>query len=118
MTVIQGSYDGHIRLWGLDPKLKSFQALPFSISVPGIINSLQLVSAPHTHNPLLNATWLRPPREINEAPRISGGEPEGEFVALLIAGVGQEPRLGRWLTVNTGGAKNCALVVPLRATKS
>jgi hypothetical protein len=43
---------------------------------------------------------------------------EGEFAALLVAGVGQEPRLGRWLKVNTGGAKNCALVVPLRVTKS
>lgn len=115
--VIQGSHDGHIRLWGLDPKLRSFQALPFSISVPGIINSLQLVSLPHTHNPLLDATWLRP-RQINETPQMNAGELEGELVALLVAGVGQEPRLGRWLTVNTGGAKNCALVVPLRATKS
>lgn len=116
--ITQGSYDGHIRLWGLDAKLKSFRALPFSISVPGIINSLQLASVPHTHNPLLNAAWLRTPPELNEAPRINAGDPEGESVALLVAGVGQEPRLGRWLKVNTGGAKNCALVVPLRATTS
>ena len=84
--------------------------------MPGIINSLQLVTVPHTHNPLQNAAWLYPPQEIDEAPRIDGGELEGEFAALLVAGVGQEPRLGRWLKVNTGGAKNCALVVPLRAT--
>ena len=115
---IQGSYDGHIRLWRLDPKLKSFQALPCSVSIPGIINSLQLVAVPHTHNPLLNATWLYPPRSIDEAPRIDGGELEGEFAALLVAAVGREPRLGRWLKVDTGGAKNCALVVPLRVTKS
>ena len=116
--VIQGSYDGHIRLWKLDPKLNSFQALPFSISIPGIINSLQLVSVPHTHNPLLNAPWLYPLREVEQTPRINGKELEGEFAALLVAGVGQEPRLGRWLKVNTGGSKNCALVVPLRVTNS
>ena len=116
--VIQGSYDGHVRLWKLDPKLRSFQALPFTISIQGVINSLQLVSAPHTHNPLLDAPWLCPLREIEQTPRINGGELEGEFAALLVAGVGQEPRLGRWLKVNTGGSKNCALVVPLRVINS
>jgi hypothetical protein len=59
---------------------------------------------------------------MEKAPRINGGNggelEEGELAALLVAGVGQEPRLGRWLKVNTGGAKNCALVVPLRVTKS
>ena len=116
--VIQGSYDGYIRLWKLDPKLKLFQALPFSISIPGIINSLQLVSALHAHTPLLNVTWLYPPQETDEGSRTVGGGLEGELAALLVAGVGQEPRLGRWLKVNTGGVKNCALVVPLRVTKS
>ena len=116
--VIQGSYDGHIRLWKLDPKSRSFQGLPFTISIEGIINSLQLVSAPHTHNPLLDAPWLHPLREIEQTPRINGGAPEGELAALLVAGVGQEPRLGRWLKVNTGGSKNCALIVPLRVTNS
>ena len=32
---------------------------------------------------------------------------------LLVAGVGQEPRLGRWVTVKEDGARNCAVVMAL-----
>ncbi|KAL9709388.1 pre-rRNA processing protein [Leucoagaricus gongylophorus] len=42
---ISGSWDGQIRLWKLDSKLKSFSVLG-NIPIPGVINSLQLVSPP------------------------------------------------------------------------
>ncbi|KAF5348899.1 hypothetical protein D9756_009857 [Leucocoprinus leucothites] len=40
-----GSWEGQIRLWKLDPKLKSFSLLG-NVSIPGVVNSLQLVSPP------------------------------------------------------------------------
>lgn len=43
--LFSGSWDGQIRLWKLDPKLRSFTALG-SVPIPGVINSLQLVSPP------------------------------------------------------------------------
>ncbi|KAF5348810.1 hypothetical protein D9756_009842 [Leucocoprinus leucothites] len=40
-----GSWEGQIRLWKLDPKLKSFSLLG-NASIPGVVNTLQLVSPP------------------------------------------------------------------------
>ncbi|KAF5348897.1 hypothetical protein D9756_009855 [Leucocoprinus leucothites] len=40
-----GSWEGQIRLWKLDPKLKLFSLLG-NVSIPGVVNSLQLVSPP------------------------------------------------------------------------
>jgi ribosomal RNA-processing protein 9 len=36
-------------------------------------------------------------------------------LCLLVAGVGQEPRLGRWVTVKGDGARNCAVVMALHS---
>ncbi|KAJ3555585.1 hypothetical protein NP233_g12172 [Leucocoprinus birnbaumii] len=42
---VSGSWEGQIRLWKVDSKLKSFSLLG-NLPIPGIINSLQLVSPP------------------------------------------------------------------------
>ncbi|KAF9492701.1 WD40 repeat-like protein [Pleurotus eryngii] len=99
-----GSWDGGIRIWKLDQKLKSFE-LAGKLSLPGVINSLQLLSPPKGF--LSRTSWLSSqssphPDEQATATRPSKnkiGVPES---ILLIAGVGQEHRLGRWLSVKEG----------------
>ncbi|TFY80355.1 hypothetical protein EWM64_g3654 [Hericium alpestre] len=96
-----GSWDGEIRLWKLDSKLKSF-SLVGTVPAPGVVNSLRFVSPPK--GALENATWAQP---------ASSGVVPKKSPVLLVAGVGQETRLGRWITVKEGGARNGALVFAL-----
>ncbi|KAG1743732.1 WD40 repeat-like protein [Suillus paluster] len=86
-----GSWDGAVRLWKLDQKLRSF-SLVGSIPAPGVCNSLQLLVLPK--GALENASW----REKEQRPLTkSPVQP-----ALLVVGLGQEHRLGRWLSVKEG----------------
>ncbi|KAF8333127.1 WD40-repeat-containing domain protein [Cantharellus anzutake] len=89
-----GSWDSVIRIWKLEPfttsgsapMYRSFSPLR-NVHVPGFINSLQI---------------LRPPIEnsLNDVvPWAAGERPQPGSDILLVAGVGQEPRLGRWMTM-------------------
>ena len=83
----------------------------WSIPVLGVINSLQVVSPPK--GSLTDASWAWR-RAEDDAPRVaSGPSMKKSGPVLLVAGVGQEPRLGRWVTVKGDGARNCALVMAL-----
>ncbi|KAF9037379.1 WD40 repeat-like protein [Hymenopellis radicata] len=93
-----GSWDGEIRLWKLDPKLKSF-SLMGTIPASGVVNSLQFVSPPKEF--FQKATWA----QSESADQTKEGR------VLLAAGLGREHRLGRWLNVGEGW--NRALVVAL-----
>ncbi|KAJ6499451.1 WD40-repeat-containing domain protein [Mycena sanguinolenta] len=104
--IASGSWEGHIRIWKLDAKLKSF-ALVGTVPAPGVVNSLQLLSPPKEF--LSDAQWLSIPQ--------STAKRENSGVALLIAGLGQEHRLGRWLSVKDG-VVNGALVVALAGRTS
>ncbi|KAG8778172.1 pre-rRNA processing protein [Ceratobasidium sp. 428] len=97
-----GSYDSTIRLWKLDDKARSFSALS-TIPAPGFINSLQLITPPR--DSALTRTWETTPTQNSDAT----GRARDELV--LIAGLAQEPRLGRWMRVHGTGEKNAALVV-------
>ncbi|KAH9988121.1 WD40 repeat-like protein [Russula compacta] len=109
-TFASGSWDGHIRLWKVDPRLKSFSAMG-TFPVPGVINSLQFLSP--RKGSLDGASWARP-QTVAEAPRLANGPSiKKSGPILLVAGVGQEPRLGRWVVVKGDGARNCALVMAL-----
>ncbi|KAF8170167.1 WD40-repeat-containing domain protein [Mycena galopus ATCC 62051] len=101
--IASGSWEGHIRIWKLDAKLKSF-TLVGTVPAPGVVNSLQLLSPPKEF--LSDAQWICPPEST--AKRKDNG------VTLLVAGLGQEHRLGRWLSIKDG-ATNGALVVALSA---
>jgi len=81
-----GSWDGQIRLWKLDPKFRSF-SLVGCVTVQGVVNSIQLLS---------------PPREVSLA---WDGEPMSGSV-MLVAGMGQESRMGRWITIKEPGSFN------------
>lgn len=88
-----------MRFWKLDQKLRSF-SLVGSIPAPGVVNSLQLLVLPK--GALDNASW----REKEQLPPTkSSVQP-----ALLVVGLGQEHRLGRWLSVKGEGVTNATTV--------
>ncbi|KAJ6593747.1 WD40 repeat-like protein [Mycena capillaripes] len=97
--IASGSWEGQIRIWKLDAKLKSF-TLVGTVPAPGVVNSLQLLSPPKEF--FSDAQWACPP-ESTAKRKLGGG-------VLLVAGLGQEHRLGRWLNVKDG-VVNGALVV-------
>jgi len=105
-----GSWDGQIRLWRLDPKLKSFSSFPQSIPAPGIVNSLQLVTPP-TNGSIDLASWRSP---SSSSPVVNGDgkkkAQQQQEEALLVAAVGQEPRLGRWMRLKGSEGKNAIVL--------
>ncbi|OWZ28388.1 ribosomal RNA-processing protein 9 [Cryptococcus neoformans AD2-60a] len=95
-----GSWDGQIRLWALNQELKSFSYVDVEIPAKGFVNSLQLSSLPY--------------ETISHASLPESGEKEStkaKSEILLVAAVGQEPRLGRWMRDKL--AKNGVLVARL-----
>ncbi|ADV24458.1 ribosomal RNA-processing protein 9 [Cryptococcus gattii E566] len=95
-----GSWDGQIRLWALNQELKSFSCVNVEIPVKGIVNSLQLNSLPY--------------ETISHSSLPESGEEErtkAKSEIVLVAAVGQEPRLGRWMRDKL--AKNGVLVARL-----
>ncbi|KAI0299400.1 WD40-repeat-containing domain protein [Multifurca ochricompacta] len=93
-----GSWDGHIRLW------KS--------SRPGVINSLQFISP--RKGSMDDASWAQRDSRADSSRFIANGPSSNKSgPILLVAGIGQETRLGRWVTVKGGGARNGALVMAL-----
>ena len=108
-----GSWDGYIRLWKVEAKMKSFSAIG-SFATPGVINSLQFVSP--RRGSLDDASWARSEPQadvshvVGEAGEASSKKPGP---VLLVAGTGQEMRLGRWVTVKGDGARNGALVMAI-----
>lgn len=88
-----------MRLWKLDQKLRSF-TLVGTIPACGVVNSLQLLTIPK--GALDDASWTgreqRPPTKSPVRP------------ALLVVGLGQEHRLGRWLSLKGEGFTNATTV--------
>lgn len=131
-----GSWDGEIRLWALDADMRSFAPL-FTIPAKGVVNSLQLFTPAIERAedyPVHPGRWRR--RGGLEAPLKAPGDEPGiqshatRFAAvqhdpatgrvlghkecippLLIAGIGQEPKVDRWLV--QPDAVPGTLVVPL-----
>ena len=64
------------------------------ISAPGVVNSLQLLTMPKGFSKTI--AW---------------GSSTSEKELVLVAGLGQEHKLGRWLAVKEGGAVNQTVVV-------
>lgn len=134
---VSGSWDGVLRIWGLDEDLRSFRLL-FELPALGVVNSLQLITPEIEHMddyPVVPALWRR--RGGLDAPltaatgtathttgrakrtrraglstvdgRVLGHK---ESIApLLIAALAPEPKADRWL--HQPVAATGALVVPL-----
>ncbi|GAA5893549.1 ribosomal RNA-processing protein RRP9 [Sporobolomyces salmoneus] len=103
-----GSWDGQIRLWKIDERIRSFSLLT-TIAAPGFVNSLQII-----------APSLRPTKE-NHLPRLDGKkkerESDGEKEAknlIVVAGVAKEPRLGRWMKFKDGKEGAVVAVIPMQ----
>ncbi|KAF8809411.1 WD40 repeat-like protein [Phlegmacium glaucopus] len=102
---MSGSWEGDIRIWRLDSKLNSF-SLVGKIPAPGVVNSLQLLILPKGFSKTIawGSSSSHPALEPTKK------EPNARPF-LLVAGLGQEHRLGRWLKIKDGGAVNEAMVV-------
>lgn len=103
-----GSWEGYIRLWKLDPKLKSFSLLG-TLSAAGVVNSLQIISVPKDSLP--QTSWVFPKRDENDI--ASKRTPSKVNTLLLVAGMGQEHRLGRWMKLKGDDTVNGTMVVAL-----
>ncbi|KAI0365017.1 WD40 repeat-like protein [Pilatotrama ljubarskyi] len=112
-----GSWDGEVRLWKLDSKLKSF-ALIGTISVLGVVNSLQFLTPAKDFASA--ASWASPPASPAEdsetSAQVNGNAKQVKSrgpPVLLVAGVGQETRFGRWIQRKGEGHVNGAVVFAL-----
>lgn len=90
-----GSWDGLIRLWKIDERVRSFSPLT-TISALGYINSLQLIC---------------PSLRSSEPQSKRGPTPVTKSLAV-VAAVAKEPRLGRWMRIKEG--KEGAIVAVIR----
>ncbi|KAF7978547.1 hypothetical protein HWV62_45456 [Athelia sp. TMB] len=102
-----GSWEGTVRLWKLDPKLKSF-SLMGTVPALGVANSLQLLPIPG--DALTTASWTAVSDKPKRGAKVTS--------VLLVAGMGQEHRLGRWMKVKEEGAVNGTVVVALHPRTS
>jgi ribosomal RNA-processing protein 9 len=119
-----GSWDGDIRIWKVDSKLKSFSLIG-TVPAPGVVNSLQFLPVPR--GALDSASWVSPPSSASNmdstltTKTISDGKTSatvdttvkitGIQTLLLVAGLGQEHRLGRWLSVKGENVVNSTVVM-------
>ncbi|KAH8112385.1 WD40 repeat-like protein [Phellopilus nigrolimitatus] len=117
-VIVSGSWSSEIRLWklaaDLSPKARAPRlTLVGALPAPGIINSLQILTIPRTDAETWE--WLSAKAKENNA----NSEVEGLLSSknkgrgkkeslLVIAGIGTEPRLGRWMNTKGigGGAAN------------
>lgn len=87
-----------------------------SIPALGVVNSLQFISCPPSTVSSLG--WAKRGDVIEaegSAPRVGSTKAKS---LLLVAGVGQEMRLGRWVQKKGEGVLNGALVVVLHPRTS
>jgi ribosomal RNA-processing protein 9 len=108
VLIVIGSWDGHIRLWTLDPLLRIFKLLQ-TIPVPGFVNSIQLLSVPASS--VISHQWTG-----DVAPDTSEDQhrkDKDKREVLLVAAVATEPRLGRWMSERKG-VKSGVFVVHLK----
>lgn len=107
-----GSWDGEIRFWKLDSKLKSF-SLVGSIPALGVVNALQFITPPPEF--VGNAPWAaRSSADANgAAQQPAAARRKKVSTVLMVAAVGKEPRLGRWVQKKGEGVVNGAMVVAL-----
>lgn len=87
-----------IRLWKIDERVRSFSALG-TVSALGYINSLQLIC----------------PSLRSAEPQSQRGPSAPTKSLVVVAAVGKEPRLGRWMRIKEGKEGAVVAVIPLLA---
>ncbi|GAA5944153.1 hypothetical protein JCM3775_001082 [Rhodotorula graminis] len=110
-----GSWDGSIRLWRIDERVRSFSQIA-TVDAPGFVNSLQLT-----------APALRPTKETHVTPVnlvAKGGSKKGGDAAagdkkqdkalIVVAATSKEPRLGRWMRFKDAKDGALVAVIPMQ----
>ncbi|KAK7683593.1 hypothetical protein QCA50_013431 [Cerrena zonata] len=109
---VSGSWDGEIRFWKLDSKLRSFSLIG-SIPALGVVNTLQILSSQRQE--VDKFTWVSSHHAEDEEGGndvdVNTSRRKGEKSLLLVAGVGKEMKFGRWVEKRGEGVLNGALVV-------
>ena len=118
-----GSWSGEIRLWKIAIE-SSNKARSLSLTIigtlpaPGIVNSLQLLLIPSAKADAWE--WLARKKDARKG---NSGQVNGTAAStrkqnkesvVIIAGLGREPRLGRWMTMKGDGAANGSRVFVLQ----
>lgn len=103
-----GSWDGQIRLWKIDERLRSFSPLT-TIDAPGCINSIQLIapSLRPTRESQLSAVTVQGGKAGKDAAGSTANAPPAKNL-VVVAATSKEPRLGRFMRFKD--AKDGALV--------
>ncbi|RKP33129.1 hypothetical protein BJ085DRAFT_34719 [Dimargaris cristalligena] len=104
---VTGSWDGHLRLWQLDARLRSFSLLT-TIPMVGFVNALQFAELPT--DALEEQVEAIADGSLDKDNK-DGPLPLTPSLLKIVAGVGQEPKLGRWLRIKE--ARNSIQVIPL-----
>lgn len=104
-----GSWEGDIRLWKLDQKLKLFSLIG-TLPAPGVVNCLQILSVPKDSFPSTSWAYEGDASSRRTSSKVS--------TVLLVAGMGQEHRLGRWMKLKGDGVVNGTIVVALHPRTS
>lgn len=101
-----GSCDGEIRLWKVDVKLRCLSATGI-LPCPGVVNSLQITSPSALFD---DAVWIKKSEHAAGHRELKGRGVRG---VVIVAGVGKEPRMGRWFKAEDCHVANCTVVVAL-----
>ncbi|EJD02014.1 WD40 repeat-like protein [Fomitiporia mediterranea MF3/22] len=123
-VLASGSWSGQVRLWKIAVD-SSNKSRPLSLTLigelpaPGFVNSVQVLLVPRTATD--GWEWLAAKRDKAAG---NSSQPNGDSVLatnerhakeslIVVAGLGREPRLGRWMTLKGDGASNGSRVFVL-----
>lgn len=116
-VVLSGSWDGHVRAWKLSADKRSIEAMGVvgSVSDPGSANDLESVYDRGNTNGIINSIAVferRKTRKTATGESEKSGATEG---LCIVAGVGQEHRLGTWMRRRKeDGVRNGAVLFEVR----
>ncbi|GAA5872854.1 hypothetical protein JCM8547_005719 [Rhodosporidiobolus lusitaniae] len=109
-----GSWDGHIRLWKIDDRIRSFSALT-TIAAPGFVNSLQLTAPALSEQAAVTMDARLPPGQARRKKEQEDEERQKRGKALMVvAATSKEPRLGRWMRFKEAKDGALVAVIPMQ----
>ncbi|GAA6028387.1 hypothetical protein JCM8097_007007 [Rhodosporidiobolus ruineniae] len=104
-----GSWDGVVRLWKIDERMRSFSALT-TIEAPGFVNSLQLTIP--AMRPVKES--LLPPSSSGKKGKKDAAAEKQEKALVLVAATSKEPRMGRWMRIKEAKDGALVAVIPMQ----
>ncbi len=111
-TFASGSWDGQIRLWKIDERIRSFSALA-TIDAPGFVNSLQLI-APSLHEQQRDLRFAPGSAEGKKQKKEMDERKKREKSLVVVAATSKEPRLGRWMRFKEAKDGAIVAVIPMQ----